>query len=98
MQILTTQEPCLKNLLKHSDIFILPSFFEGLPLVIIEALASGIKVITTDLPRLDDFVGKELKKFDAIRYMDMPRLKILILHMKKRQKALKKIQLQNLMK
>lgn len=61
--------------LRTSDIFILPSFFEGLPLVVIEALASGAKVITTDLPGLDNFLGEELKKLDAIRYIKMPRLK-----------------------
>ncbi len=65
----------LEQLLKTSDIFILPSFFEGLPLVVIEALASGAKVICTDLPGLDNFLGEKLKQLDAIRYVDMPRLK-----------------------
>lgn len=65
----------LEILLRHSDIFILPSFFEGLPLVVIEALASGAKVICTDLPGLDDFLGDNLKKLDTIRYINMPRLK-----------------------
>ncbi|QKF83155.1 glycosyltransferase family 4 protein [Halarcobacter ebronensis] len=65
----------LEEILKYSDIFILPSFFEGLPLVVIEALASGAKVITTDLPGLDDFLGDELKELGAIRYIKMPRLK-----------------------
>ena len=64
----------LEELLRVSDIFILPSFYEGLPLVVIEALASGAKVISTDLPGLDDFLGEEFKKLDAIRYVKMPRL------------------------
>lgn len=71
----TVPQERLEKLLRTSDIFILPSFFEGLPLVIIEALASGAKVISTDLPGLDDFLGDELKKLDAIRYIKMPRLK-----------------------
>ncbi len=37
----------LAKFLRTCDIFILPSFFEGLPLVVIEALASGAKVICT---------------------------------------------------
>ena len=61
--------------LQTCDVFILPSFFEGLPLVVIEALASGVKVICTDLPGLDEFMGEELKALGAIRYVKMPRLK-----------------------
>jgi len=61
--------------LKNCDIFILPSFFEGLPLVVIEAIASGAKVICTDLPGLDHFLGEDLKELGAIRYIKMPRLK-----------------------
>ena len=65
----------LAKFLRTCDIFILPSFFEGLPLVVIEALASGAKVLCTSLPGLDDFLGDELKDLKAIRYIKMPRLK-----------------------
>ncbi|RXJ67161.1 glycoside hydrolase [Halarcobacter ebronensis] len=65
----------LAKFLRTCDIFILPSFFEGLPLVVIEALASGTKVICTNLPGLDDFLGEDFKKLGAIRYIKMPRLK-----------------------
>lgn len=65
----------LATFLKTCDVFILPSFFEGLPLVVIEALASGAKVICTNLPGLDEFLGEELKNLEAIRYIKMPRLK-----------------------
>ncbi|XPV68770.1 MAG: glycosyltransferase family 4 protein [Halarcobacter sp.] len=61
--------------LRTCDMFILPSFFEGLPLVVIEAIASGVKVVCTDLPGLDEFMGEDLKKLGAIRYIKMPRLK-----------------------
>jgi len=40
----------LANLLRQSRIFILPSLHEGLPLVILEALACGCTVIATELP------------------------------------------------
>ena len=36
--------------MNRSDVFILPSFYEGLPLVLIEAMACGLKTICTDLP------------------------------------------------
>lgn len=35
---------------QQSDVFVLPSFSEGLPLVSVEALACGCKVVMTDLP------------------------------------------------
>jgi glycosyltransferase involved in cell wall biosynthesis len=40
----------LAGLMGRCHIFILPSFFEGLPLVLLEALASGCRIVTTDLP------------------------------------------------
>ena len=36
--------------LNRSDVFVLPSFYEGLPLVIIEALACGLHTVCTELP------------------------------------------------
>lgn len=40
----------LAELLRQSDVFVLPSFFEGLALVNLEALACGCRVVCTDLP------------------------------------------------
>lgn len=40
----------LSQLMRRAHIFVLPSFFEGLPLVLLESLACGCKIITTDLP------------------------------------------------
>lgn len=58
-----------------SHIFILPSFFEGLPLVIIEALACGMRVVSTKLPGLSEFLGDELENIGAITYVDLPTMK-----------------------
>jgi glycosyltransferase involved in cell wall biosynthesis len=59
----------------NSHIFILPSFFEGLPLVIIEALACGMRVISTQLPGLKEFLGTSFEEIDAISYITLPRMK-----------------------
>lgn len=39
----------LATLMADSHVFILPSFFEGLPLVLLEAVGCGCRIITTDL-------------------------------------------------
>ncbi len=43
-------QPELAAAMSRNDIFVLPSFFEGLPLVLIEALACGMRAVCTDLP------------------------------------------------
>lgn len=40
----------LAEIMACSHIFILPSFYEGLPLVILEAIAAGCRIVTTNLP------------------------------------------------
>ena len=45
----------------RADIFVLPSFYEGLPLVIVEALACGLKVVATDLPGVRPWVDANIK-------------------------------------
>ena len=63
----------LANLFRVSDIFVLPSFYEGLPLVVLEALASGLRVVTTDLPGLKEYLGREINYSGLIRYVELPR-------------------------
>ena len=40
----------LAALMRRASVFVLPSFYEGLPLVLVEAAASGCQVVSTDLP------------------------------------------------
>ena len=66
---LSQKELSLK--MQKSDIFILPSFFEGLPLVLLEALACGCRIVTTDL-----YGAREIFKGEnsLVDYIKLPKL------------------------
>jgi glycosyltransferase involved in cell wall biosynthesis len=40
-----------------SDVFVMPSLYEGFPIAPLEALASGLPTVLTDVPGLRDFRG-----------------------------------------
>lgn len=48
----------LAQLMGQAHVFILPSFFEGLPLVLLEALSSGCRIICSDLPGCRELLEK----------------------------------------
>ena len=56
-----------------ADVFVLPSFFEGLPLVAIEALACGCKAVLTDLPGLKPWI-ESFTQGGCIDFVEPPRL------------------------
>jgi glycosyltransferase involved in cell wall biosynthesis len=62
----------LARLMGRSHIFILPSFFEGLPLVLLEALASGCRIISTDLPGCRELLGGSPQ--DLVEFIKLPTL------------------------
>lgn len=63
----------LARLYRESDLFVLPSFFEGLPLVVIEALACGAPVVMTDLPGIREWISSNVP--DApVAYVAPPRM------------------------
>lgn len=62
----------LANIFRNTHIFVLPSFYEGLPLVVVEALACGSNVVTTDLPGLKNYLGKEINNSKKITYVELP--------------------------
>lgn len=65
----------LADIFRKTHIFVLPSFYEGLPLVVVEALACGSNVVTTDLPGLKNYLGKEINDSEKIIYVDLPPMK-----------------------
>ncbi|WP_300279262.1 glycosyltransferase family 4 protein [Peptacetobacter sp.] len=57
-----------------ADIFVLPSFYEGLPVVILEAMACGTDVITTDIPGVREWIGEKINKSGKIEYVSLPNM------------------------
>jgi len=55
-----------------AHIQVLPSFFEGLPLVLFEGLASGCRIITTNLSGFEEIFGNA--KNDTINLIQLPSL------------------------
>ena len=47
----------LHSLLWESDVFVLPSLFEGLPLALIEAMSLGLPCLASDIPASRDVLG-----------------------------------------
>jgi len=60
--------------MRQADQFVLPSFYEGLPLVLLEALGSGIPVVFSDLPGVRAWLGDGLMKTGALHPVPMPRM------------------------
>lgn len=57
----------------RANVFVLPSFYEGLPLVILEAMGCGCNVVATDLPGIQEWICEHLP--DApITFVEPPRM------------------------
>ena len=67
-------QPALAELMQRTDIFILPSYFEGLPLVLIEAMSSGAVPVSTDLPGIQSWICKNVGSPNIV-FVPMPPMK-----------------------
>jgi glycosyltransferase involved in cell wall biosynthesis len=67
-------QPALAELLRRTDIFILPSYFEGLPLVLIEAMSAGAVPVSTDLPGIRSWINANVSGSNAV-FVPMPSMK-----------------------
>lgn len=65
----------LAELFNKSDIFVLPSFYEGLPVVVLEALACGSEVIVSDINGVKEWMGDEINNSGNISYIKLPKMK-----------------------
>ena len=64
----------LAALFQTSDLFVLPSFYEGLPLVTMEAMACGCKVVCSELPGLRPWFDAHLPGHTCT-FVPMPAMK-----------------------
>jgi glycosyltransferase involved in cell wall biosynthesis len=64
----------LGNELREKDIFLMPSYYEGLGLMAIESLACGLYVVTTEIEALMTLLGEEIKESGIIKYVPLPRI------------------------
>jgi glycosyltransferase involved in cell wall biosynthesis len=60
----------LADLMRRSTVCVLPSYYEGLPLVLVEALACGCRLVATALPGIADELAPKLG--DALELVDPP--------------------------
>ncbi|MCG8618860.1 MAG: glycosyltransferase family 4 protein [Desulfobacterales bacterium] len=62
----------LAELMRRSHLFVLPSFFEGVPLVLMEALACGCRILATDLPGTKEILSPPDN--DLVTFINLPPL------------------------
>lgn len=63
----------LADVFRYNDIFVLPSYYEGLPLVLIEAMASGMVPVSTDLPGVRPWIESNVPRHN-VRFIPMPEM------------------------
>lgn len=66
------EQEALADLFRSSNVFVLPSFYEGLPLVLVEAAACGCRLVCTDLPSVRAGLGSAFGRL--VNWVPMPRL------------------------
>jgi glycosyltransferase involved in cell wall biosynthesis len=58
--VTSADEPTAIAELARADVFVLPSLFEGTPLTLIEGMASGLPIVTTDTCGMHDVIQHEV--------------------------------------
>lgn len=64
----------LGQVFRAADIFIMPSYYEGLSLVALEALASGLLLVSSEIKGLMDHLGPIINTSGIIKYVALPKM------------------------
>jgi glycosyltransferase involved in cell wall biosynthesis len=75
----------LAPLLWGADLFVLPSFYEGFGLPILEAMSCGTPVLVSNTPSLVEIAGKDCVSFDPHNVFDIKQKLVMIMDDKKLQ-------------
>ena len=67
-------QPELAALLRQADFYVLPSYYEGIALTAVEAMACNLPVITTEIAGLMELLGPVVNASGFIEYVGLPRL------------------------
>lgn len=68
------QQPVLSQKMREAHLFILPSFYEGLATIVMEALASHMRVVVSRFSPLEDYLGTLINQSGILSYVDLPRI------------------------
>ena len=64
----------LANVMREHDIFVMPSFYEGLGLIAVEALACGLWIVSTEIEGLVSLLGESIVHSGAIELVPIPKI------------------------
>lgn len=65
----------LADVFRTCDLFLLPSYYEGLGLSVIEALACGMRAVTSQIRGLRQLLGQDFMERRLLDMVDLPRLR-----------------------
>ena len=56
-------QSAVRDYLQQTDVFVLPSFAEGVPVVLMEAMMSGVPVVATQIAGVSELVEDSVSGF-----------------------------------